>query len=56
MTEGLNCTELSGEIKLRNNSGRKARTNLSSWLKSRDTADSGPYSQCYGLPSGQIWV
>ena len=49
-------TELNGEIKLRNNSGRKAMANLSSWLKSRDTADSGPYSQGYGLLSGQIWL
>ena len=36
MTEGLNCTELSGEIKLRNNSGRKVMTNLDSIFKSRD--------------------
>ena len=49
-------TELNGEIKLSNNSGRKAMTNLSSWLKSRDTSDSVPYSQGYGLLSGQIWL
>ena len=38
--------------------GRKAMTNLDSVLKSRDiySADKGPYSQGYGLPSGQVWL
>ena len=33
-------------------------TNLDSVLKSRDiySADKGPYSQGYGLPSGQVWL
>ena len=38
--------------------GRKAMTNLDSVLKSRDiySTDKGPYSQGYGLPSGQVWL
>ena len=33
-------------------------TNLDSVLKSRDiySTDKGPYSQGYGLPSGQVWL
>ena len=46
-----NCSH---EIKRHLLLGRKAMTNLSSWLKSRDTADSGPYSQGYGLLSGLL--
>ena len=37
--------------------GRKAMTNLDSVLKSwHYSADKGPYSQGYGLPSGHIWL
>ena len=38
--------------------GRKAMTNLDSVLKSRDinSADKGPSSQGYDLPSGHIWL
>ena len=38
--------------------GRKAMTNLDGLLKSRDiySTDKGPYSQGYGLPSGQVWL
>ena len=38
--------------------GRKAMTNLDSVLKSRDitSANKGPYSQGYCLPSGHIWL
>ena len=37
--------------------GRKAVTNLESMLKKRDySADKGPYSQGYCLPSGHSWL
>ena len=37
--------------------GRKAMTNLDSVLKSRDySANKGPYSQGYSLPSGHVWL
>ena len=38
--------------------GRKMMTNLDSVLKSRDinSADKGPSSQGYDLPSGHIWL
>ena len=38
--------------------GRKAMTNLDSVLKSQRhySADKGPYSQGYGLPSGHVWL
>ena len=37
--------------------GRKAMINLDSVLKSRHySADKGPYSQGYGIPSGHIWL
>ena len=36
---------------------RKAMTNLDSVLKSRHcTANRGPYSQSYSLPSGHVWL
>ena len=33
---------------------RKMMINLDSALKSRDITNKGPYSQCCGLPSGQV--
>ena len=37
--------------------GRKVMTNLDRVLKSRhDSADKVPYSQGYGLHSGQVWM
>ena len=55
ITLGGNCNH---EIRRRLLLGRKAMTNLDSVLKSRDiySADKGPYSQGYGLPSGQVWL
>ena len=35
--------------------GRKAMTNLDG-VKSRDTADKGPYSQSYGFSSSHVWM
>ena len=36
--------------------GRKVMTNLDSILKSRDIANKGPSSQCYGFSSGHVWM
>ena len=36
--------------------GRKVIINLDSVLKSRGITNKGPYSQCCGLPSGQVWL
>ena len=37
--------------------GRKVMTNLDSVEKQRHySADKGPYSQGYGLPSGHVWM
>ena len=36
--------------------GRKMMINLDRVLKSRNTADKGPYSQGYGLSSGHVWL
>ena len=45
------------EIKTRILLGRKAMTNLDCVEKQRcHFANTGPYSQGYGLPSGQVWV
>ena len=47
--------DCSHEIRRRLLLGRKAMTNLDNVLKSRHlSADKGPYSQGYGLPSGHI--
>ena len=44
----------SHEIKRRLLLGRKAMTNLSSLLKSRDIANKGPSSQSYGFSSSHV--
>ena len=44
------------EIKRRLLLGRKAMTNLDSVLKSRDSADKGPYSQSCGFSSSYVWM
>ena len=36
--------------------GRKAMTNLDSILKSRDSANKGPSSECYGFTSSHVWL
>ena len=36
--------------------GRKAMTNLDSILKSRDIANKGPSSECYGFTSSHVWL
>ena len=36
--------------------GRKAMTNIDSILKSRDIADKGLSSQCYGFSSSHVWM
>ena len=47
--------DCSHEIKRRLFLGRKAVTNLDSVEKQRNySADQGPYSQGYGLPSGHV--
>ena len=49
--------DCSHEIRRRLLLGRKAMTNLNSVLKSRHySANKGPYSQGYDLPSGHIWL
>ena len=49
--------DCSHEIKRHLLLGRKAMINLDSVLKSRHySADKGPYSQGYGIPSGHIWL
>ena len=46
--------DCSHEIKRRLLLGRKAMTNLSSLLKSRDIANKGPSSQSYGFSSSHL--
>ena len=46
--------DCSHEIKRRLLLGRKAMTNLSSLLKSRDIANKGPSSQSYGFSSSHV--
>ena len=49
--------DCSHEIKRRLLLSRKAMTKLDSVLKSRYySADTGLYSQGYGLPSGHVWL
>ena len=36
--------------------GRKAKTNLDSTLKSRDSVNKGTYSQSYGFSSSHVWM
>ena len=36
--------------------GRKAKTNLDSTLKSRDSVNKGTYSQSYGFCSSHVWM
>ena len=48
-------SDCSHEIRRRLLLGRKAMTNLDSVLKSRDTADKGPYSEGYGT-DGESWT
>ena len=36
--------------------GRKAKTNLDSTLKSRDSVNKGTYSQSYGFSSSHFWM
>ena len=51
ITADGNCSH---EIKRRLLLGRKAMTNLSSLLKSRDIANKGPSSQSYGFSSSHV--
>ena len=54
ITVGSDCSHEIGRWLLL---GRKAMTNLDNVLKSRYySADKGPYSQGYGLPSGHTWL
>ena len=53
ITEDGDCSH---EIKRSLLLGRKVMTNLDSILKSRDIANKGPCSQCYGFYSGHVWM
>ena len=54
ITTGGGCSH---EVRRRLLVGRKAMTNLDCVEKQRcHFANTGPYSQGYGLPSGQVWV
>ena len=48
--------DCSHEIKRHLLLGRKAMTNIDSILKSRDIADKGLSSQCYGFSSSHVWM
>ena len=48
--------DCSHEIKRSLLLGRKVMTNLDSIFKSRDIANKGPSSQCYGFSSGHVWM
>ena len=49
-------SDCSHEIKRHLLLGRKAMTNIDSILKSRDIADKGLSSQCYGFSSSHVWM